>query len=91
MSQQRLEVDWSQCVGHLVCVDLLPELIGVDDWGFPMLPERPIPRHLIRHARRAKAACPALALRLRMTHGTPRHNPATAVAAIAASSGASRG
>ncbi|MBI1758747.1 MAG: ferredoxin [Actinobacteria bacterium] len=81
MSQQRLEVDWARCVGHLVCVDLLPELITVDDWGYPMLPERPIPRHLMRHARRAKATCPALALRLRLMHGAPRHK------AIAAGSG----
>jgi ferredoxin len=62
--EYRLRVDWAGCAGHLVCVDLLPELLGVDDWGYPMVPDRPIPPHLLRHARRAKAACPALALRL---------------------------
>jgi ferredoxin len=52
------------CTGHLVCLDLLPDLLGVDDWGYPMLPDRPVPAHLLRHAKRAKAACPVLALRL---------------------------
>jgi ferredoxin len=63
-TEYRLQVDWAGCTGHLVCVDLLPELLGVDDWGYPMVPDRPVPPRLLRHARRARAACPALALRL---------------------------
>jgi ferredoxin len=59
-----LQVDWSRCTGHLVCVELLPELLGVDDWGYPIMPDRPVPRHLRKHARRARAGCPALALLL---------------------------
>lgn len=72
MSQYRLDVNWAQCTGHLLCAELLPELIGVDDWGFPVLPDQPIPPALLRHARRAKAACPALALRLRRIPGQHR-------------------
>jgi ferredoxin len=62
---QRFEVDWARCTGHLVCAELVPELIAPDDWGYPMFTGRPIPADLVRHARRARAACPALALRLR--------------------------
>jgi ferredoxin len=65
VSLQRLEVDWTRCTGHLVCAELLPELIGTDDWGYPIVPNRAVPEHLHTHARRAKAACPVLALRLR--------------------------
>lgn len=65
MSEHRIEVDWARCTGHLVCAELVPELITQDDWGYPMFDGRPIPGELMKHARRARAACPALALRLR--------------------------
>jgi ferredoxin len=76
---RQLSVDWGRCTGHLVCVGLLPELITVDDWGFPIVPDAPVPGHLLRHARRARAACPALALRLERDprrpgrHSQPEH------------------
>jgi ferredoxin len=66
---RRFEVDWARCTGHLVCAELVPELIGVDDWGYPILAGDPIPERLMRHARRAKAACPVLALRLQAVEG----------------------
>ncbi|MDA8329872.1 MAG: ferredoxin [Candidatus Dormibacteraeota bacterium] len=64
MSERFLHVDPTMCVGHGLCWEILPELIGVDDWGYPLLPEGPIPREYRRRAARARAACPALALRL---------------------------
>ena len=70
--QHRLEVDWARCGGHLVCAELLPEVVGVDDWGYPMLPGRAVPDHLVGHARRAKASCPVMALRLRAESSTHR-------------------
>jgi ferredoxin len=39
-------------------------MIGLDDWGYPMVDPRPVPPALEAHARRAVAACPTLALRL---------------------------
>ncbi|HZZ48323.1 MAG TPA: ferredoxin [Pseudonocardia sp.] len=60
----RLSVDPIGCRAHGLCEELLPELISLDEWGYPMLADRPVPRELIGHARRAVAACPALALRL---------------------------
>ena len=60
-----LEVDPIACDGHGLCAELLPELIRLDDWGYPMLDPGPIPPGLEAHVRRAVAACPTLALRVR--------------------------
>lgn len=60
-----LEVDRIACDGHGLCAELLPELIRLDDWGYPVVAPGVVPEHLTGHARRAVAACPLLALRLR--------------------------
>jgi ferredoxin len=59
----RLEVDPIACSGHGLCADLLPELIELDEWGYPII-DAAVPPGLAAHARRAVSACPALALRL---------------------------
>ncbi|MBO0830048.1 MAG: ferredoxin [Streptosporangiales bacterium] len=59
-----VRVDPIECAGHLLCVELLPERLRVDDWGYPMVDGRPVSGELLAHARRAAAACPTLALRL---------------------------
>lgn len=61
----RLWVDPIGCRAHGLCEELLPELISLDEWGYPMLADRSVPTELSGHAKRAVAACPALALRLR--------------------------
>ncbi len=58
-----LTVDPIACVGHGLCADLLPELIELDEWGYPLIAGS-VPPGLASHARRAVNACPALALRL---------------------------
>lgn len=64
----RLHVDWTRCDGHGSCVELLPELLVHDEWGFPLSrtgdPEPAVPRQLDELARRAVSACPLQALRL---------------------------
>lgn len=68
-------VDPIACAGHLLCVELLPERVSVDDWGYPMTNGEPVSGELLAHARRAAAACPTLAFRLRRTRpgrGTDR-------------------
>jgi ferredoxin len=60
----QLRIDWTRCEGHGLCAALLPERIDVDEWGFPVLLDTSIHRGDGRAARRAVAACPALALRL---------------------------
>jgi len=59
-----LRVNPIACSGHGVCAELLPELIELDEWGYPIVDARPVPKALDPQARRAVAACPALALRL---------------------------
>ena len=61
---RRLTVDPIACTGHGVCADMLPEIIELDDWGYPRIDPGALPAHLLRSARRAVTACPALALRL---------------------------
>jgi ferredoxin len=39
-------------------------MVGLDEWGYPILDPRPVPAELNAHARRAVSACPVLALRL---------------------------
>jgi ferredoxin len=62
---RHLEVNPIACDGRGLCAELLPELIGLDDWGYPMLAPGSIPAGLEAHVRRAVAACPRLALRVR--------------------------
>jgi ferredoxin len=57
-------VDRIKCDGHGVCADLLPEMIELDDWGYPMVRSGAIPAAALPHARRAVSDCPTLALRL---------------------------
>ena len=61
---QRLRVNPVACEAHGVCVELLPELIGTDPWGYPVVSDHPVPERLLGHARRAVEACPTLALLL---------------------------
>ncbi len=59
----RLSVDWQSCDGHGLCAEILPELIHLDEWHFPVV-DRAVPRNLERLARAAVLACPKLALKL---------------------------
>ena len=68
----RLEVDWINCKAHGMCYELLPERITADDWGYPIIDGRPIPAGLEAHARRAAAACPTLALLIRIDEAAAR-------------------
>jgi ferredoxin len=62
----KLEINPIACTGHGLCADLLPELVELDEWGYPMISDR-VPSDLAVHARRAVNACPTLALRLTRT------------------------
>ena len=60
----RLVVDWVACDGHGLCATLLPEVVDLDEWGYPLLAPDEVPDGLLQQARRTVARCPALALRL---------------------------
>jgi ferredoxin len=59
-----LRVNPVACSGHGLCAELLPELISLDEWGYPLLADAAVPDSLLRAARRTVASCPALALTL---------------------------
>jgi ferredoxin len=61
----RLVVNPITCTAHGLCAEILPELITLDDWGYPIIDGRPVPPHLVALARKAADACPTLALLLR--------------------------
>jgi len=59
----KLRIDMTACEGRELCAELLPELISLDDWGFPIISSQ-IPVELEDYAREAVRLCPRLALRL---------------------------
>jgi ferredoxin len=63
-AQRRFKVDWPACKAHGVCAELVPELVSLDEWGYPLIEDGPVPRTLLGHAQRAVSACPTLALSL---------------------------
>ena len=63
-SRPSLGVDRIRCDGRGYCAELLPEMIRLDDWGYPIVSSERVPDHLLDHARRAVAACPLLAIRV---------------------------
>ncbi len=64
MPGPRLRVDWPRCAARGLCAELLPEQVGLDPWGFPLVADDEVPRDLLDHAREAVRACPQAALRL---------------------------
>lgn len=62
---RHLVVNPIACDAHGICAELLPEMIRLDEWGYPIVDDSPLPPHLEQLARRAVAACPTLALLIR--------------------------
>jgi ferredoxin len=60
----RIRVNPIMCEGHGLCAELLPELIRLDDWGYPIIDQPEVPAELEGLARRAVEVCPTLALLL---------------------------
>jgi ferredoxin len=63
-ARTRLRVDPIACDGRGLCAELLPELITLDDWGFPIVREGAVPARLQADTRHTVRVCPKLALRL---------------------------
>jgi ferredoxin len=58
----RIRVNPITCEAHGMCAELLPERITLDEWGYPIVDEQPLPHDLLSHAKRAAQACPTFAL-----------------------------
>jgi ferredoxin len=65
---RRLHIDWTRCDGHGSCTELLPELLAVDDFGFPTVRtgdrDALVPPRLEEAAEHAVRNCPLIALRM---------------------------
>jgi ferredoxin len=60
----KLRVNPILCDGYGHCAELLPELVELDEWGYPIVPREPVARSLELAARHAVKMCPRLALSL---------------------------
>ncbi len=92
--KHRLAVNPIACTGHGICAELLPELIGLDEWGYPVIADYPVPRELLALSRRAVRLCPTLALRLEASNAerrTPAGGPPEAAGAWGRHGAASAG
>ena len=68
----RLRVDRIACDGRGLCAELLPELVTLDDWGYPIIADGFVPEALERLACDTVGVCPKLALRLDRDRGALR-------------------
>jgi ferredoxin len=70
-----LHIDWTRCDGRGLCTELLPAVLGRDDWGYPLARDgsrQPlIPRGAEALARAAVRRCPRLALSLLASASKP--------------------
>jgi ferredoxin len=61
---RRLRVDWPACKANGVCADVLPALVRLDEWGYPLISVKPVPDAMAKDAEHAVRECPTQALRL---------------------------
>lgn len=59
----RLRVDWPSCQARGLCHELLPEVVDLDEWGYPVV-TGDVDDDLLGAAREAVRACPRIALRI---------------------------
>lgn len=69
---ERVRVNPITCEAHGMCAELLPERITLDEWGYPIVDESPLPPDLVAHAQRAAQACPTFALLVERTRERER-------------------
>ena len=66
----QLKIDWIRCDGRGLCSEILPELLALDPWGYPVARSGAglgtkliaIPAAMEAHADLAIASCPKLAI-----------------------------
>ena len=70
-NRYRLHIDWTKCDGRGLCTELLPKLLGRDEWGYPEplnaggdRSNVPVPTTSMEAADDAVSLCPLVALSL---------------------------
>ncbi|HXM72683.1 MAG TPA: ferredoxin [Candidatus Dormibacteraeota bacterium] len=71
--QFELVIDRIKCDGRGLCAEILPEMIRLDSWGYPIIAPGAIPPHLMALAQRAVDDCPVLAIALRRAQAQKPH------------------
>ena len=72
LGAQLLTVDPVLCDGFGHCHELAPELVSMDEWGYPLITEDPLALNdaaALRSARLAIRGCPRQALHLERLSG----------------------
>lgn len=64
MTVLRIVIDPVACDAYGYCAELIPEVISLDEWGYPVVDGRPVPSELVDAARRAARDCPRRAITL---------------------------
>ena len=65
MSALRITIDPVACAAYGYCAEILPEAISLDEWGYPIIEDRPLPAEFMALAKRAVRDCPKRAITLR--------------------------
>lgn len=60
---KQLRVDWPACQARGLCHELLPEIVDLDEWGYPVVTGE-VTDDLRADAAAAVRGCPRLALRI---------------------------
>jgi ferredoxin len=71
----RLVVNQTRCDGAGYCAELVPEVITLDDWGYPITGDTPVEGHVLAHAQRAVRLCPRQAIALIRSAGPAQPSP----------------
>ena len=58
----RLRLDPTACDGFGYCAELLHEIVALDEWGYPLVKDAPVPAALVDLALLAVRECPRKAL-----------------------------
>jgi ferredoxin len=56
--ETRVSVNPIACDAYGYCAELLPELVTLDEWGYPITSDAPVPPELVAMARQAAKECP---------------------------------
>jgi ferredoxin len=58
VKSHRILINPIACDAYGYCAELLPEVVALDEWGYPILKGGPIPAELLSLAKRAARDCP---------------------------------
>ena len=72
--RRRLRIDPIACDGFGYCAELVPELVRLDEWGFPVVRDLPIPEGVEGMATEAVAQCPRRAIYLQVEEAGDRRD-----------------